>query len=68
METRKGDTISAGHFKPINSRRYVNDCHEYVFHLTKTGEVPLDRRGAGWEKGRKIPLLTASIQKPCGDT
>ena len=47
VQTRKGEQISAGHFKPINSKRYVNDCHEYVFHLTKTGEVPLDRRGAG---------------------
>lgn len=36
-----------GHFKPINSKRYVNDCHEFVFHLTKTGNVPLDRKAAG---------------------
>ena len=42
-----GAPFSAGHFKPINSKRYVNDCHEYVFHLTKTGAVPLDRRAAG---------------------
>lgn len=42
-----GEPISAGHFKPINSKRYVNDCHEYVFHLTKTGDVTLDRRAAG---------------------
>lgn len=41
------EPISAGHFKPINSKRYVNDCHEYVFHLTKSGDVPLDRRAAG---------------------
>ncbi|MBK1831275.1 site-specific DNA-methyltransferase [Verrucomicrobiaceae bacterium R5-34] len=47
VETRGGDTISTGHFKPINSKRYVNDCHEYVFHLTKSGEVTLDRKGAG---------------------
>ena len=47
VETVKGDQISAGHFKPINSKRYVNDCHEYVFHLTKTGNVELDRRAAG---------------------
>ena len=47
VETRSGDTISAGHFKPINSQRYVNDCHEYVFHLTKSGNIPLDRRAAG---------------------
>ncbi len=47
LETRAGETISAGHFKPLNSKRYVNDCHEYVFHLTKAGDVPLDRRAAG---------------------
>ena len=47
IETTAGQQISAGHFKPTNSKRYVNDCHEYVFHLTKTGNVPLDRRSAG---------------------
>ena len=47
INTRQGETISAGHFKPINSKRYVNDCHEYVFHLTKSGNVPLERRAAG---------------------
>ncbi len=47
IATRAGESISAGHFKPINSKRFVNDCHEYVFHLTKSGDVPLDRRAAG---------------------
>lgn len=47
IETSARQQISAGHFKPINSKRYVNDCHEYVFHLTKTGTVQLDRRSAG---------------------
>ncbi len=47
VETRDGRTVSAGHFKPINSKRYVNDCHEYVFHLTKEGECKLDRKAAG---------------------
>ena len=47
IQTRGGESISAGHFKPINSKRFVNDCHEYVFHLTKAGDVPLDRRAAG---------------------
>ncbi len=47
VETRAGEPISVGHFKPINSQRFVNDCHEYIFHLTKTGDVPLDRRAAG---------------------
>ena len=39
--------ISVGHFKPINSKRYVTDCHEYVFHFTKTGNVQLDRTSIG---------------------
>ena len=25
--------VAVGHYKPINSPRFVNDCHEYVFHL-----------------------------------
>lgn len=47
IKTRANEQISAGHFKPINSQRFVNDCHEYVFHLTKSGNVTLDRRAAG---------------------
>lgn len=38
---------SMGHFKPINSKRYINGCHEYIFHLTKTGNVELDRKAVG---------------------
>ena len=45
--TRAGEEISAGHFKPINSKRFVTDCHEYVFHLTKRGDVPLERLAVG---------------------
>lgn len=41
--------ISVGHYKPINSHRFVNDCHEYIFHLTKRGDVPLDRLAVGVE-------------------
>jgi site-specific DNA-methyltransferase (adenine-specific) len=47
VETRDGQQTTVGHFKPINSKRYVTDCHEFVFHLTKSGSVPLDRRAAG---------------------
>lgn len=38
---------SFGHFKPINSPRFLHDCHEYVFHLTKCGRVGLDRLALG---------------------
>ena len=40
---------AAGHYKPINSKRYVNDCHEYIFHLTRFGDVELDRLAVGVE-------------------
>ena len=40
-------SLVVGHFKPINSTRFVNDAHEYVFHFTKTGKVPLDREAIG---------------------
>ncbi len=47
VQPRNGPAVSAGHFKPINSKRYITDCHEYIFHLTKTGDVPLDRLAVG---------------------
>lgn len=43
------DDIAVGHYKPINSGRYLNDCHEYVFHLSHRGRVPLDRLAVGVE-------------------
>ena len=43
------ENVAIGHYKPINSQRYVNDCHEYIFHLTKFGDVELDRRAIGVE-------------------
>lgn len=42
----RGD-VSVGHYKPIGGKRFINDCHEYIFHLTKTGRVPLDRLAIG---------------------
>lgn len=62
VETRDGESVSAGHFKPINSKRFVNDCHEYVFHLTKSGKVSLDRKAAG------VPYVHKSNIKRWGHT
>ncbi len=39
--------LSVGHYKPINSERYLNDAQEFVFHLTKEGETKLDRLAIG---------------------
>jgi site-specific DNA-methyltransferase (adenine-specific) len=38
---------SFGHFKPINSTRYLNNCWEKIFHFTKDGEVGIDRLSIG---------------------
>lgn len=36
-----------GHVKPVNSDRFLNNCHEFVFHLTKRGDVALDKLAIG---------------------
>lgn len=43
----QGRDVVVGHYKPINSRRFLNDCHEYVFHFTPSGATPLDRLAVG---------------------
>lgn len=54
--------VTVGHYKPINSDRFVNDQHEYIFHFTHSGHVELDRLAIGvpyqdvsnaarWKKG-----------------
>jgi len=47
IEDREEEVRSYGHFKPISSKRFLNDCHEYIFHFTKTGHVELDRHAIG---------------------
>ena len=39
--------IAVGHFKPIVSDRFMNDCHEYIFHFTKQGRRRLDKLAIG---------------------
>lgn len=41
----KKDTV--GHFKPINSKRFLNHTHEKIFHFTKSGKIPIDRKAIG---------------------
>jgi site-specific DNA-methyltransferase (adenine-specific) len=36
-----------GHFKPISSPRFLNDCHEYIFHFTIDGKIDIDRLALG---------------------
>jgi site-specific DNA-methyltransferase (adenine-specific) len=39
--------ISFGHFKPINTNTYLNQCQEYIFHFTNMGKVQLDKLAIG---------------------
>jgi site-specific DNA-methyltransferase (adenine-specific) len=47
IEDRQGAVRSFGHFKPISSKRFLNDCHEHIFHFTTNGRVELDRLALG---------------------
>ena len=39
--------LAVGHYKPINSDRYLNDCHEFIFHFTPEGATMVDRLALG---------------------
>jgi site-specific DNA-methyltransferase (adenine-specific) len=39
--------LAIGHYKPINSERFLNDCQEFVFHFTPDGATSLDRLALG---------------------
>ena len=39
--------LNVGHYKPINSDRFLNDCHEFIFHFTPKARTPLDRTAIG---------------------
>jgi len=39
--------IAVGHYKPVNSDRYLSIMHEYIFHFTKSGNVKIDKLSIG---------------------
>ena len=39
--------INIGHFKPVNSKRFINNFHEYIFHFTKSKSVALNKMTIG---------------------
>ena len=63
IENDEGVTTSRGHFKPISSPRYLNDCHEYVFHLTPEGKTPI---GAAAETPGSFLMKRSSAGKRSG--
>ena len=42
-----GRDLAVGHYKPVASDRFVHGAHEYIFHFTRSGDVPLDRLAIG---------------------
>lgn len=40
-------SVAVGHYKPINSKRFLHDCQEFVFHFSKDAQTPLDRLALG---------------------
>lgn len=45
--TNLKEDVNAGHYKPVNSDRFLNNCHEYIFHFTKTNKVKLNKLAIG---------------------
>lgn len=39
--------LAVGHYKPVGSDRYLHGAHEYIFHFTHSGAVPIDRLAIG---------------------
>lgn len=39
--------ILVGHYKPIVSNRFLNNCHENIFHFTKQGKTELHKLSNG---------------------
>jgi site-specific DNA-methyltransferase (adenine-specific) len=39
--------LAVGHYKPIHSDRFVNDCQEFIFHFSQQGSTHLDRLALG---------------------
>ena len=40
-------SLAVGHYKPINSDRFLNDCHEFIFHFAPNGSTVVDRLALG---------------------
>jgi len=62
------DDIAVGHYKPIIGERFLNDCHEYIFHFTMDGTVRLDRLSIGipYQDKSNIRRWSPKRDKRCG--
>tara|TARA_B100001094_G_scaffold278978_1_gene288867 strand:+ start:244 stop:1107 length:864 start_codon:yes stop_codon:yes gene_type:complete len=53
-----------GHFKPINSDRYINVTNENLYHFTKTDKVKINRGAVGVPYKWKCNLIDRKTGKP----
>ena len=53
-----------GHCKPVNSDRYLNNLHEFVFHLTPEGHSPLEKRHPAVGVPYSDPSNISRFQQP----
>jgi site-specific DNA-methyltransferase (adenine-specific) len=65
------DETSYGHFKPINSQRFLNVTNETILHFTKKGDAPLEKLAIGVPymhksnlKERSKKIEKTGIEKP----
>ncbi len=42
-----GKRVTVGPFRPVNSPHFITNCHEYIFHSSHQGDVPLGRLAVG---------------------
>jgi len=70
VPTDKGREISKGPYKPVKSGRFLNDCHESIFHLTPTGNTPINCLAVGVEDKHKTNLKrwekAEGLDRRCG--
>ena len=52
------DDVAVGHFKPVTSDRFLNDCHEYIFHFSKEGKSKIDKLSVGGSLPGQIQYRT----------
>lgn len=64
------DGRTFGHFKPINSSRFLNLNFEHIFHFTKEGDVNIDRTADGvgvpYTDKSNIKRWTKKLDVRCG--
>src|ERR1035437_2152331 len=54
--------LAVGHYKPINSDRFLNDCHEFVLHFTPNGSPRPPRPAPGGAR----PAASSSRRRGAG--